>query len=367
MEKNDKLLLIFYVLLGIGVIFGLYSIDSSLEKPSGPLNLAPIPLSNISISKIVDIETEVFYTILSDVENYPRILPKNILSINKIEETNSSLVYEITIVEKGIQSTLLIKQDFFPYEKQILTVIDGDAKNTIITQKFQKQDNSTKLITDVEIKLSGILTGFGFLPESNVIHAMNTILSSFIQYSIEKTQNEKIVDDLYRDILKRPADKEGLLNFTSLLKQNKITPEEIKIELYKSEEYDSTFVLNNLKNISELSDETIDSINDLYEIILRRSADTNGLQHFGSYLENNQMTLSEILNSILLSDEFRSLPAETRELDETYMSNEYWQIVNQTSYDINGKYPNKKIVRAYGIFFEKGILDLNDITNLFQK
>jgi ribosome-associated toxin RatA of RatAB toxin-antitoxin module len=364
MEKNDKLILIFYVLLGLGIIFGLYTIDSSLEKPSGSLNLAPIPLSNISITKIVDIETDFLYTILSDVENYPTILPKNILSINKIEETNSSLVYEITIMEKGIKSILLIKQDFFPYEKQILTVIDGDAKNTIITQKFQKQGNSTKVITDVEIKLSGILTGFGFLPESNVSHAMNTILSSFVQYSAEKTQNEKIVDDLYRNILKRPADQDGLLTFTSLLKQNKITPEEIKIELYNSKEYASIF---NLKNISELSEETVDSINDLYEIILRRSADTHGLQYFGSYLENKDMTLSEIRNSILLSDEFRSLPVETRELKKTYMSNEYWQIVNQTSYEIHGKYPDAKIVRAYGIFFESGDISLKEIKELFEK
>jgi hypothetical protein len=208
------------------------------------------------------------------------------------------------------------------------------------------------------------LTGFGFLPESNVSHAMNTILSSFVQYSAEKTQNEKIVDDLYRNILKRPADQDGLLIYTSLLKQNKITPEEIKIELYNSKEYASIF---NLKNISELSEETVDSINDLYEIILRRSADTHGLQYFGSYLENKDMTLSEIRNSILLSDEFRSLPIETRELKKTYMSNEYWQIVNQTSYEIHGKYPDAKIVRAYGIFFESGDISLKEIKELFEK
>lgn len=367
MEKNDKFLVVFYVLLGVGVIFGLYSIDSSLEKPIGPLNLAPIPLSNISITKVIDIKTENFYTILSDVENYPRVLPKNVLSVNKIEETNSLLVYEITIVEKGIKSTLLIKQDFFPYEKQILTVVDGDAKNTIITQKFQNQGNSTKLITDIEIELSGVLTAFGFLPQSNVNHAMNTILTSFVEYSIEKTQNEKIVDDLYRDILKRPADQEGLSHFTSLLEQNKIIPEEIKMKLYNSEEYHSTFLSSDLKNIDELSNETKNTINELYEIILRRIADPKGLQYFGSYLENGKMTLSEIRNAILISDEFNSLPVETRELNKTYMSNESWQIVNQTYYEIHDKYPDKKIVRAYGIFFEKGTLTLNDIKELFKK
>ncbi len=42
-----------------------------------------------------------------------------------------------------------------------------------------------------EIELSGILTGFGFLPQLNVHHAMNTILSSFIEYSVEKNSKMK--------------------------------------------------------------------------------------------------------------------------------------------------------------------------------
>ena len=297
MKKNNKFILIFYALLAVGIFIGLQSIDTTLEKPDRTLNLAPIPLSNISITKIVDVDTEIFYTILSDVENYPLILPKNILSVNEIEKRDSSIIYEITVIEKGITSTLLVKQEFLPYKKQILTVIDGDAKNTIIVQEFLNQGNSTKLITNVEINLTGVLTTFGFIPQSNAHNAMNTVLTSFIEYSIEKTQNEKIVDNLYREILKRPADKDGLLHFTSLLDQNKITPKNIKIELYNSEEYHS-ISSNNLKNINKLSDETLNTINELYEIILRRNADAAGLQYFGFALETNQMTISEIRNEI---------------------------------------------------------------------
>ena len=132
MKKNDKYLLVFYALLVVGISVGLLYIDSSLEKPIGPLRIVPNPLSNITVIKVVDVETEKIFTIMSDVENYPYVLPKNVVSVNKLEETNSSLNYEITVIEKGIKTTLLVRHDLFPYDKQILTIIDGDAKNTTI-------------------------------------------------------------------------------------------------------------------------------------------------------------------------------------------------------------------------------------------
>ena len=215
MKKSDKYLLVFYALLIVGISTGIIYFDSSLEKPVGPLKVVPNPLSNITITKMADVETEKIFTIMADVENYPYVLPKNVLSVTKLEETNSSLVYEMTVQEKGFETTLLVRHDLFPYDEQILTVLDGDAENTVIHQKFQKQDNSTKLITDIEINLSGVLTPFQYIPQTNFNHAMGTVLISFAEYAIEKTKNERIVDDLYRDILKRPADKEGLDYFTA--------------------------------------------------------------------------------------------------------------------------------------------------------
>jgi len=362
MENKDKSLIIFYILLVVTISTVLFSVDMSLEKPTGPLNLAPLPLSNISLTKVVEINNENFYNLLSDVENYPQILPKNILSVNIIDQTNSSLIYEIVVIEKGITSTLLIKHDFFPFEKQILTVIEGDAKNTIITQKFLNEGNFTKLITDVEFHLGGSLTGFGFLPQSNVNSAMNTILSSFIEYSVEKTFNEKIVDNLYREILKRSADKEGLSKYTILLEQDKITPEEIRQELYNSQEYNSAIFSNNLKNIDELSDETLETINEFYEIILRRNADPQGLQYFGTLLESKKFSESDIRNELIKSSEFASLPVDTRSLD--IISKENQNLINSTSYELFNKYAEKKIIRVFGIYLESGSMSMDEIKEI---
>ena len=357
MKKNDKYLLVFYALLIVGISIGVMYFDSSLEKPIGPLKIVPNPLSNITVTEMVDVETEKIFTIMADVENYPYVLPKNVLSVNKLEETNSSLVYEMTVQEKGFETTLLVRHDLFPYDEQILTVIDGDAENTVIHQKFQKQDNSTKLITDIEINLSGILSPFQYIPRTNFNHAMGTVLVSFAEYATEKTKNERIVDDLYREILKRPADQEGLDYFTALLEKNEITPELIKLALYASEEYLFSLPLD-LIPADELTDETKNTINELYEITLRRGADTEGMQHFGSLLEGDRgVTELYIITELLKSDEFDKLPVETR-VDEFVgydkISKENIDIIKTVYFETTGKDADK-MIESINVRLEDGL------------
>ena len=357
MKKNDKYLLVFYALLIVGVSIGIMHFDSSLEKPVGPLKIVPNPLSNVTVTEMVDVETEKIFTIMADVENYPHVLPKNVLSVNKLEETNSSLVYEMTVQEKGFETTLLVRHDLFPYDEQILTVIDGDAENTVIHQKFQKQDNSTKLITNIEINLSGILSPFQYIPRTNFNHAMGTVLVSFAEYATEKTKNERIVDDLYREILKRSADQEGLDYFTALLEKNEITPELIKLALYASEEYLVSLPIE-LKDVDELTDETKNTINELYEITLRRGADTEGMQHFGSLLEGDRgVTELYIITELLKSDEFDNLPVETR-VDEFVgydkISKENIEIIKTVYFETTGKDADK-MIESINVRLEDGL------------
>jgi len=372
MKKNDKYLLVFYALLVVGISVGLLYMDSSLEKPIGPLRIVPNPLSDITVIKVVDVETEKIFTIMSDIENYPNVLPGNVLSVNKLEETNSSLNYEITVMEQGIKTTLLVKHDLFPYDEQILTIIEGDAKNTTIHQKFQNQGNSTKLITDVKIELSGLLTPFQFIPQHNFSNAIGTVISAFFVYSLEKSQNVKIVDDLYREILKRPADQEALFYFTTLLEKNEITPEEIKTALYDSEEYNLP-----IKDLDELTDETKKTIDELYEITLRRGADETATKYFGSLLEHEKFTELDIITELLKSSEYKTLSVETRWLDG--ISKENMDIIITTYFETTGRDASKnmfvspasgslmsadKLFYALAVFLESKTLTIDEIKNI---
>ena len=366
MNKNNKIFVIFYFILFVGVLGTIISIDSTLDRPYGPINLAPLQLSTISYSKVVDVDKEIIFNTFADFEKYPLVLPNNILFVNNISE--ELLIYNISLTEKNIKTNLTVEHILEPYDKQVIKVTDGDAQGTTITQTFESNGNGTKILIDIDLKTRGVLTPFTFLPQLNVNHAIDTIITTFVDYSTRSyTQNETIIDDLYREILQRPADPQGLKKFSLLLDDGNMSVDEIRNILINSEEYASNFLPPDLKDVSEINITTKDFLNDVYDITLRRDVDPQGLQYFGSALENNKISKKDIVVELLVSNEFKSLPVETRELRETYASNPSWQIVNQTYYEIHSKYPNEKVIRAYGIFFERGDITLKEIIDLFEK
>jgi hypothetical protein len=366
LNKNNKIPLFFYFILFVGVLGTITYIDSTLDRPYGPLNLAPLQLSTLSYSKIFDVDKEIIFNTFADFENYDRILPNNILSIHNISE--KLFIYDISLVEQGIKTNLTVEHVIEGSDRQVIKVTDGDAQGTTITQIFESLENGTKISINIDLKTRGILTPFAYLPQHNANHAIDTIVTTFVDYSNRSyTQNEKIVDDLYREILQRPVDPQGLSKFSLLLDEGNISVDEIRDALLESEEYNLIFSINNLKDISEINIKTKNFLDEIYDITLRRDVDSQSLQYFGSALENNNMSKKDIIIELLVSNEFNSQPVETRDLKETYMSNESWQNVNQTYYEIHGKYPEQKIVRAYGIFFEMGDLTLKEIKDILLK
>lgn len=136
-----------------------------------------------------------------------------------------------------------------------------------------------------------------YIPESNLIHALNTVNSNFVEYS-KRNVFENKVDSLYREILHRPVDIDGLLHFSSLLESGEISENELRIELLNSSEKKSM----DFKSIDELTPKTKYIIDDLYEKILLRPADLTGMHYFGNMLENG-MSIDKIRDELLFSDE----------------------------------------------------------------
>ena len=305
MNKTDKIIIIFYIFLVSS--FGLYaltydvgtSVNSSLMEDWASYYTPP-KITEFETSRLVDVPNNRIFDVMANIENFPNILPENVVSVNILNKTDNEIIAEEELSERGIKTKLLVKHTIKPYSEHIIEIIDGDAEGTKITQYFESVDSQTKLTTNVDLKVKGATSLIAFLPEASLVNAINTVISHFVEYS--KYDDYTItVNSIYQEILNREADQDGLLHFSALLRDGQITEQDIRSTLFNSEERS---LLE--KTIDDLDEEAINVINDLYRKILLREADPEGLLYFGNLFESG-MTLDEIRTIIIESDEAKSI------------------------------------------------------------
>ena len=352
-QKTDKIIIIFYAFLAIAFTIGILYIASTFDTIEHPIIFLQ-PVTELQITKIVDVNQEEAFLIMADIKNYPNILPRNIISVNIINQTDNNVLAEYEVVEHGIRAKLLVSHTMYPYDKHIVEVMDGDAKGTKLMQDFttinteieklpecdQSFDGCTKIDSRVELNLKGLLSPFSYLPKGNLDHASDTVISSFTNYmQLSKNETKKIIDDLYREILLRPADTEAFEYWGPLLDNGSITVDEIRTEILNSDEKKSLLVSQEMKTVDELDDETKKIIDDLYREILLRPADTEAFEYWGSLLESGKITKLELRKSILKSEEAISLKRFSDTSDSIYT-------IFHEVYELNGPY--KEVVKVEG-------------------
>ena len=328
MNSRDKFLIFIYVTIGIILVVSLLYIDLEQRElypdimNSTKIIGLPQPLEKISSQKIVDIPLEIIFDTMIDVEKYPLILPRNVISINVIDKTPNSLTASESLADRGIKTELTSRHSFEPYSSHTIEILNGDAKGTTIIQKFSTQENSTIIDTEINFKLTGALVFVKFIPESNLNHALNTILDSFINYTIIFDSEEKrIVDNLYREILFRAADEIGLDYYSVKIASGEITSEELRQILLDSDEKSQLIDYLEIKTVNDLKSETKDIINKIYLQFLGRNSDQIGMEYYGSLLESKKITVSEIEQLLFNSDEslrIRLNSDDKRQLDAIY-------------------------------------------------
>ena len=268
----------------------MFYINSTFDTTSSLPNIIPEPITELEIIKEVDIEKERIYHVMTDVKNYHKILPRNIQSSNIIEQSDNLILVEYDVFEAGINSKLLVQHKMYPYNEHIMEIIDGDAKGTKITQKFSNKDSVTTINTVIEFELEGILSTIAFLPKGNLEHAANTILTSFIDYSqISDDPTKQTIDDLYREILLRPADTEALEYWGSMLESEIITKQELRKNILKSDEALSLKLFNA---------QTAQMIDDIFNDVLDRDPSKSEASHYKYLIDIEEITEEEIRSEL---------------------------------------------------------------------
>lgn len=344
MNKSDKIIVFFYIILALSYFSYIVISNDGLEN--NPFqSVTPKKITDFTTSQLIDVKKEIIFNEMANIENFPNVFPQNVLNVKILNKTDNTIIAEEELSEAGIKLTLLVKHTISPYNEHIIEIIDGDAKGTTIIQSFEEVNSQTNLTTTIHLNVKGVLSLIAYLPESNFIHAINTVNSQFIDYS-KYDIYEKKVDLLYLEILNRNADTDGLTHFSELLRNKQITENELRLTLLNSEERASL----DMKPIDELSDDTKNIINDLYKKILLREADLEGLKYFGNLFEDG--TTSDEIRTILLESEegkSASLFNPVRDRIKTL----YHTILNKTATDYEINYYHKII--------DEGLMTIDDV------
>jgi len=182
MKKLTKVIIIYSVIIVIGFILSTSYHNQIIGKPI----LGEI-IMGFNVEKITDVKREKIFDVMADIENYPNVLPNNIIAVRIINQSQpgfaTTIYAEQTIVERGVVITQIVEHNIFPPQQHIITVKSGDAKGSEIKLTFKEINSKTKIIGEIKIQIQGILAPFSSLARNNIESAINTTLDSFVEYA----------------------------------------------------------------------------------------------------------------------------------------------------------------------------------------
>ncbi len=136
-------------------------------------------MPKFSLEKIVNAKREIVFSLLSDYENYQKLIPQHFPSvrirsvrgnISVVEEHMNFGNQELLIMAKHVTKEPVLHEIF---------VIGGDVKGSYIKQQFIEIPEGTKIIVDVDLKLKSKLKISNLFGKSNFEEDYLKILDDF--------------------------------------------------------------------------------------------------------------------------------------------------------------------------------------------
>ncbi len=112
-------------------------------------------MPKFSLEKIVNAKRETVYNVLSNYENYQKLVPQHFPfvrmrsvreNVSVVEEHMNLGDRELLIMAKHVTEKPVLHEIF---------IIGGDVKGSYIKQQFIEISEGTKIIVDVDLKLRG--------------------------------------------------------------------------------------------------------------------------------------------------------------------------------------------------------------------
>ncbi len=138
-------------------------------------------MPKFSLEKTVNAKKEIVYELLSNYENYQKLIPQHFPfvrvrsvrgNVSVVEEHMNLGDRELLIMAKHVTEEPVLHEVF---------IIGGDAKGSHIKQQFIKVSEGTKIIVDVDLKLKGKMKMSSMFGKNKFEQDYAKILDDFVK------------------------------------------------------------------------------------------------------------------------------------------------------------------------------------------
>ena len=138
-------------------------------------------MTKFTVDKIVHTKRKIIFDILSNFENFQKILPQHFPSIRVRSTRGNISVVEEHMMLGNKELVIMAKHVIQEPSLHEIFVIGGDAKGSHIYQQFIEHSEGTKIVVDVDLKLSGKMKLSGLFGNSSLEENYSKILDDFIK------------------------------------------------------------------------------------------------------------------------------------------------------------------------------------------
>ena len=364
-KRKFKKITYFYILFFIALAVSLIYIDLTTNR-SGNQTQSDHYSAELKYGMTSENDISTLFDVFSDLEKYPIYLPQYIQNVQLTEQDENISFY--TVKTTLVSTEFLIKQTIDKDNNyQVIEILNGDAKTTLIQQSFGGVNGKVTIDTKIFLEIEGILFFISYLPQQAVYDHVFELLQNIESLSVDLGSVESEIDLIYREILHRPADSNGLDIFSSQITANQLTYDELREILYQSEEYSLIVKPSERIGLDEIQDDTKKLINKLYVDILYREADIPSLLQWGSLLESEKITINEIEEILLNSDEKKSLLTPDQRKKFSELRDDTRILLQETYQEILLRHADIGATELYGSLLEANKITIEEIRQILYE
>ena len=139
--------------------------------------VSKIPLTAFSLEKIIHAKRKDVFKIFSNYDDYEKLIPQYFPSIRIRSVRGNTAVVEEHLKLGDLELVLMSKHVTTPFVLHEVYVIGGKSKGSYIKQEFVEIPEGTKILIDVDLKLTGLMKIPKVLDKSKLIENYSNLLN----------------------------------------------------------------------------------------------------------------------------------------------------------------------------------------------